>query len=338
MNVCKCKDVALKLLVKVLKNEVQEKLQMYDENNYLTQNRIINRYQLAKLHTFESVARHLSFALAAEELCISPSAVSHQINKLEDELGFKLFQRFHRRIELTYNGKNLFSAVKNSLRNLNQEILGITNQEAAGTLTIYAKPSFTQCWLIPKLSEFNRQYPYISLNILSGNEVSNFNRHRIDLAIYFDALRYEEIVYDHLMNESIVPVCSHAYALKQDLYDNVEKLNNCTILHDSQAWGHDSMLEEWKTWANNFSLSFDFNDMRKMIFDRSDLAVLAAINHAGVAMGRKQLITKYLETQELIIPFPQMEFLCKQRYYILKPQTKYNPKADIFIQWLKRHI
>lgn len=311
---------------------------MYDENKYLAQSRIVNRYQLAKLHTFESAARHLSFALAAEELCISPSAVSHQINKLEDELGFKLFQRFHRRIELTYNGKNLFSAVKNSLRNLNQEILEITNQEAAGTLTVYAKPSFTQCWLVPKLAEFTRQYPYISLNILSGNEVSNFNRHHIDLAIYFDALRYEEVRYDHLMNETIIPVCSHAYALKQDLYGNVDKLINCTLLHDGQAWGHDSNLEEWKSWANNFSLPFELNDIPKIIFDRSDLAIIAAINHTGIAMGRKQLISKYLETKELVMPFPDMELLCKQRYYILRPQTKYNPKADIFIKWLKRYV
>ena len=97
---------------------------MYDENRFLNKNHVINRYQLSKLHTFESVARDLSFALAAEELCISPSAVSHQINKLEDELSFKLFQRYHRRIALTHEGMNLFKVVKKSLNILNQEIKG----------------------------------------------------------------------------------------------------------------------------------------------------------------------------------------------------------------------
>ncbi|MCX8641152.1 MULTISPECIES: DNA-binding transcriptional regulator DsdC [unclassified Gilliamella] len=306
---------------------------MYD--NFLTKNRLINRYQLAKLYTFESAARHLSFSLSAEELCISPSAVSHQIQKLEQELGFKLFKRFHRRIELTHDGKHLFDVVRKSLRNLNQEILEISNQEISGILTIYARPSFAQGWLVPKLPDFARHYPYITLNILSGNEVTNFSRHRIDLAIYYDALLYEELNYDFLMSETIIPVCSDFYAKKHNLYNNVERLSNCTILHDSQAWEYDSNCDEWMGWANHYSLPFDFNDIPKIDFDRSDLATTAAINHGGVAMGRRKLIGKLLESGELITPFPEMEMLCKQRYYILRAQAKYNPKADIFIKWLK---
>ncbi len=79
---------------------------------------------LSCTHLSQLLACHLSFALAAEELCISPSAVSHQINKLEDELSFKLFQRYHRRIALTHEGMNLFKVVKKSLNILNQEIKG----------------------------------------------------------------------------------------------------------------------------------------------------------------------------------------------------------------------
>jgi LysR family transcriptional regulator, D-serine deaminase activator len=311
---------------------------MYDEESYLAKNRIINRYQLAKLYTFESAARHLSFALTAEELCISPSAVSHQIIKLEEELGFKLFKRFHRRIELTFDGKNLFDVVKKLLKQLNQEILEITNQEISGTLTIYARPSLTQSWLVPKLSQFNRQYPYITLNILSGNEIINFNRYRIDLAIYYDDHKHDELIYDYLMNETITPVCSPYYAEKHNLYCNPNNLKNCTLLHDSQAWGYDSSFDEWMTWANNFSLSFDFNDIAKMTFDRSDLASESAIYNVGVAMGRKQLIDKYLENGDLITPFPEMEKECKQHYYVLRPQAKYNPKADIFVKWLKKYV
>lgn len=308
---------------------------MYDESKLFSKNRVINRYQLSKLHTFESVARHLSLSLAAKELYISPSAVSHQISKLEEELSIKLFHRFHRRIALTHDGENLYTVVKNSLHILNQEILEIKNQEISGTLTIYCRPSFAQGWLIPKISQFVCRYPYISLNILSGNEIINFSRHRIDLAIYYDDITYDELVCEHLFNETIIPVCSPDYAKQKNLTNKVENLDKCLLLHDNQAWGYDSNCDEWMGWANHYSLPFDFNNIPKIDFDRSDLATTAAINHGGVAMGRRKLIGKLLESGELITPFPEMEMLCKQRYYILRAQAKYNPKADIFIKWLK---
>lgn len=81
---------------------------MYPEKSYITRNKLLNGYQLSKLYTFEIAARHSSFALTADELSISPSAVSHRINSLEEELGFKLFQRFHRKVELTSEGNASF--------------------------------------------------------------------------------------------------------------------------------------------------------------------------------------------------------------------------------------
>ncbi|HHI2829843.1 host specificity factor TipJ family phage tail protein [Escherichia coli] len=95
-------------------------------------NRLLNGWQLSKMHTFEVAARHQSFALAAEELSLSPSAVSHRINQLEEELGIQLFVRSHRKVELTHEGKRVYWALKSSLDTLNQEILDIKNQELAG--------------------------------------------------------------------------------------------------------------------------------------------------------------------------------------------------------------
>ena len=101
---------------------------MFD-SSYFNRNKTLSRYQLAKLHTFETTARHQSFALAAKELCITPSAVSHQINQLENELGFKLFNRYHRRIVLSTEGKKLFNTLQKLLHKLNQDVLDIKNQE-----------------------------------------------------------------------------------------------------------------------------------------------------------------------------------------------------------------
>ena len=96
--------------------------------------RLLNGWQLSKLYTFEVAARHESFALAAEELSLTPSAVSHRINQLEEELGIQLFVRSHRKVELTHEGKRVYWALKSSLDTLNQEILDIKNQGVIGNV------------------------------------------------------------------------------------------------------------------------------------------------------------------------------------------------------------
>lgn len=113
--------------------------------------RLLNGWQLSVLSTFEVAARHESFALAADELALTPSAVSHRINQLEEELGIQLFVRSHRKVELTREGKRVYWALKASLDGLNQEILDIKNRELSGSLTVYSRPSIAQCWLVPAL-------------------------------------------------------------------------------------------------------------------------------------------------------------------------------------------
>lgn len=195
-------------------------------------------FQLSKLYTFEVAARHESFALAAEELFLTPSAVSHQINVLEKELNIKLFLRLHRKVQLTPEGNRVFWALQSSLDHLNTEIKAIQNQALAGSLTIYARPSIAQCWLVPKLSDFIQRYPFIQLSILTGNENVNFQRTGVDLALYFDNQPSFQLNYQYLMDEYIIPVCSPEYAEKFNLMNTVENLKHCTLLHDCQAWSN----------------------------------------------------------------------------------------------------
>lgn len=220
-----------------------------------TRNRLLNGWQLSKLYTFEVAARHQSFALAADELSLSPSAVSHRINQLEAELGIQLFVRSHRKVELTHEGKRVFWALKSSLDTLNQEILDIKNQELSGTLTVYSRPSIAQCWLVPALGDFTRRYPSISLTMLTGNDNVNLQRAGIDLAIYFDDAPSAQLTHHFLMDEAILPVCSPDYARRFALQDNLNNLRHCTLLHDRQAWSNDSGTDEWHSWAQHFAVN-----------------------------------------------------------------------------------
>ena len=173
-------------------------------------------FQLSKLYTFEVAARHESFALAAEELFLTPSAVSHQINQLEKELEIKLFLRLHRKVKLTPEGTRILDALQSSLDVLNSEINALKNQSLVGALTLYARPSIAQCWLLPHLPDFIQRYPHIQLSILTGNENVNFQRTGIDLALYFDHQPSTQLNYQYLMDESIIPVCSPEYAEKME--------------------------------------------------------------------------------------------------------------------------
>ncbi|MDU7822888.1 MAG: DNA-binding transcriptional regulator DsdC, partial [Klebsiella sp.] len=278
-------------------------------------------------------ARHESFALAAEELSLTPSAVSHRINQLEEELGIQLFVRSHRKVELTHEGKRVFWALKSSLDSLNQEILDIKNQELSGTLTVYSRPSIAQCWLVPALGDFTRRYPSISLTVLTGNDNVNMQRAGIDLAIYFDDAPSSQLSHHFLMDEAIVPVCTADYARQHQLQQNPGNLRHCTLLHDRQAWSNDSGTDEWFSWAQTFCV--DLPQSSGIGFDRSDLAVIAAMNHVGVAMGRKRLVQKRLESGELIAPFGEMTLKCHQHYYVTTLPGRQWPKIDAFIHWLQ---
>jgi LysR family transcriptional regulator, D-serine deaminase activator len=289
-------------------------------------------FQLSKLYTFEVAARHESFALAAEELFLTPSAVSHQINQLEKEIEIKLFLRLHRKVKLTAEGTRILYALQSSLDSLNTEIKALQNQSLVGSLTVYARPSIAQCWLLPHLPDFIRHYPYIELSILTGNENVNFQRTGIDLALYFDNQPAFQLNYQYLMDEFIIPVCSPAYAEKLQLNNNLENLKHCTLLHDCQAWSNGTGTDEWYSWAQHFAVNIDHSS--QMSFDRSDLALIAAKNHLGITMGRKKLIEKDLESGELIIPFQNMYLKCEQHYYITSLKNNELPRVKAFIEWL----
>lgn len=295
--------------------------------------REINGGQLGRLHTFEVAARHISFAEAAAELALTPSAVSHRISQLEAELSIPLFIRSHRRVLLTEEGERIFAAMSTSLEYLNREIQGIRNQGCSGRLTVYSRPSIAHSWLMPALASFLAQYPLIDLVINTGNDSIDLHKMGADLAVSFDAAGPDRFHQEHLMDEYIIPVCSPDYAERFRLTDRPENLPDCRLLHDRQAWGLDSGGDEWQLWATQFNV--DISAARGTEFDQAELAVAAAINHAGVAIGRKMLVKQKIATGELVTPFPGLELLCSQRYYISTHADRRWPKIEAFIRWLK---
>lgn len=298
----------------------------------------LNSSQFANLHTFLAAARHLSFARAADELCLTPSAVSHRIGRLERGLGLKLFQRLTRQIRLTADGERIFNILQGAVGELLEALQQAPGAEIAGPLAIYVRPSLAECWLVPRLADFTARYPSVALDIRVGNDMVDFRTQNIDLALYFTSDTFPGLIASQLMDEQIAPVCSPEYAQRHGLLDNPDNLQQCTLLHDSLAWDNAAYDAEWQLWARHFGIEATL-PQRSLTFDRSDLCVLAAINHAGIAIGRQQLVQQRLERGELILPFGGFALTSRCQYQLVHPAHEPMPsRLQVFIDWLRECV
>ncbi|MNQ73206.1 Glycine cleavage system transcriptional activator [compost metagenome] len=290
--------------------------------------------QFANLHTFHAAARHLSFARAADELCLTPSAVSHRIARLERGLGLKLFQRLTRQIRLTAEGERIFNILQGAMGELLEALQQAPGAEIAGPLAIYVRPSLAECWLVPRLADFTARYPAVALDIRVGNDTVDFRTQNIDLALYFTRDEFPGLIAGNLMDEQIAPVCSPQYAQRHGLLDNPDNLAQCTLLHDSLAWDNAAYDAEWQLWASHSGIEAKLPP-RSLTFDRSDLCALAAVNHAGIAIGRSRLVQQRLERGELILPFGGFALTSRCHYQLVHPALEPMPsRLQVFIDWL----
>ncbi|MXR38194.1 DNA-binding transcriptional regulator DsdC [Craterilacuibacter sinensis] len=290
--------------------------------------------QFANLHTFLVAARHLSFARAAEELCLTASAVSHRIARLEQSLSLALFHRLTRRVALTEDGERIYRILQGAMGELSEALQQTPQAEVAGAIALYVRPSLAQCWLVPRLANFSARYPHISLDIRVGNDNVDFRTQAIDLALYYADGEFPGLVGSKLMGEMIAPVCSPEYAHQHGLLDTPDNLRHCTLLHDSLAWHNAAYDAEWRLWARHHQMDALLPE-RSLTFDRSDLCVIAALNHGGIAIGRHQLVQKRIDKGELILPFGNFTQPGHYDYYLVHPPYAAVPKRlQVLIDWL----
>jgi LysR family D-serine deaminase transcriptional activator len=295
----------------------------------------LNSSQFANLHTFLVAARHLSFARAAEELCLTASAVSHRISRLETALAMKLFQRLTRQVSLTDEGERIFEILQYAMGELSEALEQSSQAEIAGSIALYVRPSVAQCWLVPRLADFVERYPLVSLDLRVGNDNVDFRTRKIDLALYYANGEFPGLTSQRLMREQLAPVCSPDYARRHRLQENPENLRHCTTLHDSLAWDHAAYDAEWTLWAEQHNLLASL-PKRTLTFDRSDLSVTAAMNHAGIAIGRQQLVQKRVDRGELVLPLAGFSRSAHYDYYLVHPPLATIPKRLLaFMNWLR---
>ena len=271
----------------------------------------------------------MSFTLAAKKLHLTQGAVSHRIKVLEGELGFNLFVRGTRKLELTEEGQRFQRTLSKSLSSIFGEIEDITNTDLYGQINIGTSPAFANSWLLPRLADFKQRYPKFNLNIFSQEE-QDFHQNHLDVAIYYGAEDLKDMHRQRLFGEKYIPVCTPSYAAEHDIFDDgLESLHRINFIH---ALGSDV----WQRWIKHNQLDVNLFEQFYCVSHR-DMGVQSALHNIGVAMGRYHFVKPYIETGELITPYPSMD--TDKGYDLICPLgTEKRPKVRTFIKWLEGQL
>ncbi len=286
------------------------------------------------LRGFEAAARLLSFTRAGEELHLTQSAVSRQIQDLEGQLGVKLFQRRHRSLALTEAGQQLFPAAAQVLATMRAATDRLRAQAGRRTLAVTTTQSFASLWLIPRLAGFTRDHPGVDVRINAEPRVLDLERDGLDLAIRHGPASLAGPDAVKLFGERVFPVCSPALARdpKRPLREPADLRHHVLLRYDDPEGRHPWL--NWRTWLEIERLT-ELRPAGSLLFSGYDQIIPAAIAGHGVALGRTPLVRDALKRGDLVAPFPRHADPARAYFAVLAKTTAGRPEVAAFLAWLK---
>ena len=291
---------------------------------------------LNSLRAFEAAARHLSFTKAAEELHVTPAAVSQQVKALEDYCGVQLFRRLTRALMLTDAGQAVLPALKESFDLLGDVTERLMADQKAGILTVSVAPSFGSKWLVPRLERFRRAHPDFDVRIDANDALANFSGDGVDIAIRYGRGVYENLRSDCLITDLSFPVCSPKLLESGPPLKKPADLANHTLIH-VQWKMEEEHAPNWRMWLRAAGAE-GVDAERGPRFSADSMAVQAAIEGHGVALTGLALAGDDLRDGRLVRPFPPS--VCEATsfcYFVVYPEAKAeNPKVRAFRDWVLR--
>jgi LysR family glycine cleavage system transcriptional activator len=287
---------------------------------------------LNSLRVFEAAARHLSFTKAADELNVTPGAVSQQIKALEDFIGAPVFRRHKRTLLLTDEAQASLPILREGFDRLAEAASLLTARADGGRLTVSVAPSLAAKWLVPRLDRFRERHPDVDVWISADMEVVDFASDDVDLAIRYGGGRYSGVVVEHLMAETIVPVCSPRLLKGDKPLKTPQDLAHHVLLHDGSP-DNDESCPTWPMWLKAAGVK-TVDGARGPKFNQSSLVIEAAVAGKGVALAKSQLALADLEAARLVVPF-DLSTPSAFAYYVVHPQSRASlPQVKAFKAWL----
>jgi len=302
---------------------------------------------MGHLRAFEAVARHLNFRAAAEELSLTQSAVSRQIQALEDEVGTALFLRHTRAVELTSAGSLLLRATGTALERIDASVRQIRQRAGRKSVAITTWASFASMWLIPRLEAFQREHPDIDIRIDATDVAVDLTTADVDLALRYAAPENITPGATRLFGEQLTPVVS-PWLLREHRLRALDDLAQMTLIEagDAHRTRHLEFLT-WQRWLDHFAptpagaarsrAKARLTPKRWLYFNYASQIVQAALTGQGVALARLPLVAESLANGDLVEPLPQMRLDSPLVYWlVLAPRSVQRPEVKAFCDWLLR--
>ncbi|MFM0597532.1 MULTISPECIES: transcriptional regulator GcvA [Paraburkholderia] len=287
---------------------------------------------LNALRAFEAAARHMSFKNAAEELCVTPAAISHQIRSIEEYLGIELFCRSNRTIELTEHGKRCFQEVTLGFTHLTRAMTWVDTSQESQRLVITAGPAFTTKWLVPRLSAFTELHPGIKTRVSASLALCDFVKEGVDVAIRFGRIDTAGLHVERLIEESVAPMCSPALRNADGKPLTPADLAHVPLIHDESLRMVDPAATGWSEWFKQAGLKGDAT--RGLFFNHADHALQAAAEGTGVVLGRRVLAAPDVRNERLMIPFGPEVATGLFFHFVTTPEKSRNATVKVFRDWL----
>jgi LysR family transcriptional regulator, glycine cleavage system transcriptional activator len=289
---------------------------------------------LSALRAFEAAARHMSFSRAADELHVTPAAISHQVHALEEDLGVRLFHRMNRSIELTTSAQILLPGLSDAFAGIQSAVGRLRTHNDTGTLTVTASPSLAAKWLVLRLHRFQEQHPEVDVRISATDEVVDLTRGDFDIAIRYGCGKYPGLEVELLFTNEVFPACSPRLLTGGPPLRTPEDLSRHTLIHD-QAVERDPFVPTWAMWLKAAGVK-DAPAAAGLTFNSMSLAHDAAIAGQGVVLAYSNIAAADLAAGRIVRLF-SLALPDPFAYYIVTaPGTLERPKVQAFRNWLRQ--
>lgn len=285
---------------------------------------------LSALRAFEAAARHLSMTLAAQELGVTPGAVSLQIRDLEAALGVQLFERKTRALALTAEGADYFTTLRLAFRQMREATAAIAARARGSVLNVTCTAGFATYWLVPRLNRFEALHPEIDVRISASHRVLDFQRDGIDLAIRHGLGGYHGLVSERLLDDELVPVCVPKLAVELGSSPSPNALAAVQLIHDVYR-------ADWLLWLEAAGAT-GVDASRGPIFTHGNGAYDAMKAGLGFALMRRSFVKDELHDGAIVAPFP-LGVASRLAFHLVYPGAALDrPAAAAFRRWLMSEV
>ncbi len=282
---------------------------------------------LAALRAFDAAARYECFSRAAEEVHVTPGAISHQVRALEEDLGLQLFTRHGKRISITETGQRFAATIRKSLTEIAVAAEHLRSLNRQQRLVISATPSFASRWLAPRLWKFIDAHPEIEVVLQSGSHLADLRLDGVDVGLRFGRGNYSGVVVEKLSDDYYYPVAAPGYrGTRSRKLTRPADLAHCTLLRMDTR-------ESWLPWLREAGLDLP-EPGGGLVIEDSSLTLRQAADGKGVALSRHMIASQQIASGELVRLF-DVAWRCEEAHYLVHlPEGLDKPGVAAFKRWI----